>query len=156
MENRKILFTASAGGHYTQLKSLIAKMKPEEYLILTEKTEFEKKSERVKFLRYSTTASKFYVFSLLSNTFRSLFVLLLYMPDVIISTGAHSTIPVIVLGKILRRKVIFIESFAKVYTRNRTGRFIYKHNLYDLFVVQWKELLEIYPNAVYGGSIYWF
>ena len=24
----------------------------------------------------------------------------------------------------------------------------------DLFIVQWEEMLELYPKAVYGGAIY--
>ena len=28
------------------------------------------------------------------------------------------------------------------------------YKIADLFIVQWKELLNIYPNAVYGGGIF--
>ena len=29
---------------------------------------------------------------------------------------------------------------------------MYKHA--DLFIIQWESLKEVYPDAVYGGSIY--
>ena len=33
-----------------------------------------------------------------------------------------------------------------------TGKLIYP--IADLFIVQWKEMLKLYPNAIYGGSIF--
>ena len=37
-------------------------------------------------------------------------------------------------------------------TKSKTGSIVYKFA--DLFIVQWKEMLELYPNAVYGGWIF--
>ena len=54
--------------------------------------------------------------------------------------------------KIFQKKVIFIESFAKVNSSTLTGKFIYKFA--DQFYVQWEEMLEVYPNAIYKGGIY--
>ncbi len=56
-----------------------------------------------------------------------------------------------ILAKVFNKKLIYIETIANVTTRTRTGNFIYKHA--DLFIVQWEELLTVYPEAVYGGSI---
>ena len=56
------------------------------------------------------------------------------------------------LGKIFGSKVIYIETFANVTTKTSTGKLIYKFA--DLFIVQWESMLEIYPNAVYGGWIF--
>ena len=61
-------------------------------------------------------------------------------------------IPSILIAKLFKKKVIYIETFARVNTASKTGRFVYKFA--DLFIVQWEELKKIYPNAVYGGSIY--
>ena len=56
------------------------------------------------------------------------------------------------LGKIFGSKIIYIETFANRNTKTATGRLIYP--IADLFIVQWKEMLKIYPKAVLGGSIY--
>ena len=56
------------------------------------------------------------------------------------------------LAKLLGKKVIYIESFARVTDGNRTGKLIYKFA--DLFIYQWEQLAQIYPNGVYGGGIY--
>jgi len=56
------------------------------------------------------------------------------------------------LGKIFGSKIIYIETIANVNKKTATGKLIYP--IADLFIVQWKEMLEVYPRAVYGGSIY--
>ena len=73
-------------------------------------------------------------------------------PDVIVTTGAAVAIPMCIIGKVFRKKVIYIESYARMTTPNKTGKLIYKFA--DLFIIQWEELRKYYPNAVYGGSIY--
>ena len=37
-------------------------------------------------------------------------------------------------------------------TKTATGKLIYKFA--DMFIVQWEEMLELYPKAVLGGAIY--
>ena len=58
------------------------------------------------------------------------------------------------IAKMFKRHVIYIESFAKVITPTETGKFIYRHHLADAFFVQWKSMLDVYPDAVYAGSLY--
>ncbi|NBI07033.1 PssD/Cps14F family polysaccharide biosynthesis glycosyltransferase [Senegalia massiliensis] len=155
MYKTKYLFTSSAGGHYAQLKSLINKINVDDYLVLTERTKIKQKSSnKIKFLLYGSTDEFHYILKLIYNFIKSLIIFIKYRPRYIISTGVHSTIPIIIIGKIFGSKIIYIESYAKVYTGTRTGKFIYKYKLYDYFFVQWKELLAVYPKAIYGGSIY--
>ena len=56
------------------------------------------------------------------------------------------------IGKLFGSKIIYIETYANRNTKTATGRLIYP--ISDLFIVQWEEMLKIYPKAVYGGSIY--
>ena len=51
-----------------------------------------------------------------------------------------------------KKKVIYIETFANSKTPTQAGKMIYP--IADLFIVQWESMLEIYPNAVYGGWIF--
>ena len=74
-------------------------------------------------------------------------------PDVVISTGAAATYPICWLQKKMRRKrVIYIESFARKTSGSKTGQRVYKFA--DSFIVQREELLSVYPTAIYGGMIY--
>ena len=72
-------------------------------------------------------------------------------PKVIITTGTHTAGPMCYLGKIFGSKIIYIETIANINTKTATGRLIYP--IADLFLVQWKEMLKIYPKAVYAGKI---
>ena len=74
------------------------------------------------------------------------------LDNVVISTGALSVIPMCIIAKVFRRKIIFIESFAKVTSPTMTGKFIYKFA--DQFYIQWEELRSVYKNAIYKGGIY--
>lgn len=51
-----------------------------------------------------------------------------------------------------QKKVIYIESFAKINSPTLTGRVMYKFA--DIFYVQWPEMLKVYPKAKYIGGIY--
>ena len=54
--------------------------------------------------------------------------------------------------KIAGKRLIYIESFAKVTSATLTGKLLYKFA--DQFYVQWKSMLKVYPKAIYLGGIY--
>lgn len=71
--------------------------------------------------------------------------------NVVISAGPGISIPFFYAGKVLNKKLIFIESWSRVTTKSLTGKVIYP--LCDLFFVQWKENLKNYPKALYRGKL---
>ena len=85
---------------------------------------------------------------------KSLYIYIKEKPDVIISTGVLSTIPMLFIGHFFKKKVIYIESFAKINSPTMTGKLIYKKKIANQFYVQWKSMLEFYPDAIYKGGIY--
>lgn len=50
------------------------------------------------------------------------------------------------------KKIIYIESFARVHNPSLTGRLVYK--IADLFIVQWEDMLKVYDKAVLGGGFF--
>ncbi|GFN32766.1 PssD/Cps14F family polysaccharide biosynthesis glycosyltransferase [Paenibacillus xylaniclasticus] len=155
--NVKVALVSSVGGHLTQIRQLEKLYKHYDYFIITEETELTRdmaeKESKVFFLRLINRKMWNFPYLLMVNSIRSFYYLLKEKPDVIISTGALSTVPFCLIGKLLlRKKLIYIESFAKMDTPTLTGRFLYRFA--DLFIVQWEKMLEYYPKAVYGGSIY--
>ena len=89
---------------------------------------------------------------MLKNAVKTLGIFLKERPDAVICTGVLAMIPMCLLCKLFGRKVIYIESFAKVTTPTETGKLMYK--LADRFYVQWESMLEVFPNAIYLGGIY--
>ena len=92
------------------------------------------------------------IFRIVKMFYEQLQIFLREKPDFIITTGAGIAIPTCLIAKFFKKKVIYIESFARINTINKSGKFIYKFA--DLFVVQWESLLKYYPKAVYWGWIY--
>jgi UDP-N-acetylglucosamine:LPS N-acetylglucosamine transferase len=87
------------------------------------------------------------------KSFLRIFVLLKKEnPDIIISTGAEIAIPVFIIGKLMRIKMVYIESWCRVKTKSGAGRIAYY--LADVFLVQWPGLLKLYgKKARYEGAI---
>lgn len=155
---KKVLFISSTGGHLSEMMQLKKLFDKYDYHIVTEKTKSnlylrEKYPKRVSYLIYgSKTHPLIYPFKLLANCFISLFIYIKFRPKVIITTGTHTAGPMCCIGKILGSKIIYIETFANINTKTITGRLIYLFA--DLFIVQWENMLKIYPKAKYGGWIY--
>lgn len=158
---KKVMFISSTGGHLEEMMQLKEMFNKYDYYIVTEKTKSnlslkDKYPKRVSFLIYGsyTTLGKKLVYpvKLLFNTLKALCIYVKVRPKYIVSTGAHTAGPMCLIGKIFGSKIIFIETFANSKSKSRTGRIVYKFA--DLFIVQWKEMLELYPNAVYGGWIF--
>ena len=160
-KKKKVLFIASTGGHLEELMQLKPMFEKYDYHIITEKTKSNlslknKYPNRVSFLMYGsyTTFKKkiTYPFKLLFNTIKSLILYFKIHPKYIVSTGAHTSGPMCLIGHIFRSKIIFIETFANSSSKSRTGSLVYKFA--DLFIVQWESMLKLYPKATYGGWIF--
>jgi len=158
MRKKKVLFISSTGGHLDELMQLKPMFEKYDYHIVTEKTKSNlnlknKFPKKVSFLVYGTKDHMLtYPFKLLYNCFKSLFIFIKIRPKYIVSTGAHTAGPMCCLGKIFGSKIIYIETFANSKTKSATGSIVYKFA--DLFIVQWEDMLELYPKGVYGGWIY--
>ena len=158
MVMKKVLFISSTGGHLTELMQLKKLFRKYDYHIITEKTKVNKDlkkdyDKRINFVIYGTKDHKFsYIFKLLANCFIELFLYIKIRPKYIISTGAHIAGPMCLIGKIFGSKIIFIETFANKNSKTVTGKYVYKFA--DLFLVQWEEMLKLYPNAKYWGSLF--
>lgn len=154
MKKKKIGFVASSGGHFEQLMMLKPLTKKYDSFILTEKTKYSPKIDntRIYFVKQINRKERNTFFKIISIFFVSLNVFLKEKPDVIITTGVLATIPICLIAKLFRKKVIYIESFAKITSPTKTGKFIYRFA--DQFYVQWETMLKYYPNAIYIGGIY--
>lgn len=150
----KIVFAASSGGHYEQLMMLWPLMEKYDSILVTEKTEYATGTSGIPtyYLKQINRKEKTFLPYLLVNSWRSLRFFFKEKPDVMITTGVLAIIPLALLMKLFRRKLIYIESFAKVHSKNMTGNLLYKFA--DQFYVQWEEMLELYPKAIYKGGIY--
>lgn len=158
MEKKRVMFISSTGGHLNELMQLKKMFSHYDSYLITEKTKsnlslVDEYGDRVGFLVYGTKDHPVsYPFKLLYNCFKSLYFYLKIHPDYIITTGVHTAGPMCCLGKIFGSRVIYIETFANLFTKTATGRLIYP--IADQFIVQWESMKEVYPKATYGGWIF--
>ena len=158
MKKKKVLFIASTGGHLTELMQLKKMFDKYDYYIITERTKVnlalrKKYNKRINYVIFGSKDHKFsYVFKLLANCFIELALYIKIRPKYIISTGAHIAGPMCLIGNISGSKIIFIETIANMNTKTVTGKLVYKFA--DLFLVQWEDMLKLYPKAKYFGSLF--
>ncbi|MCD7903566.1 MAG: polysaccharide biosynthesis protein [Oscillospiraceae bacterium] len=153
-KNVKVCFAASSGGHYEQILMLKPLMEKYDSFIITEETLYKTtvKGERTYYLSQVNRKEKSFIPRMIANTFKSLSIYRKEKPDIVISTGVLAMIPICLIAKISGKKLIYIESFAKVTSATETGKLMYKFA--DQFYVQWESMLNIYPKAIYLGGIY--
>lgn len=155
---KKVLFISSTGGHLNELLQLKPIFKKYDYHIVTEKDKStrelkEEYKEKISYLPYGTRSKIFsYIFKYTYLILKSIFLYFRIRPKYIVTTGTHTAGPICYFAKIFGTKIIYIETFANINKKTATGRLIYP--IADLFIVQWEEMLKIYPKAILGGSIY--
>lgn len=152
---KKICLISSSGGHFEQL--LMLKKLSDDYdtFIVTEKTKYNKHDKKIDYYVSQVNRKEILFFpKMLLIAMKSFFIFLKEKPNVIISTGVLAAIPMMIIGHVFHKKVIYIESFAKINSPTMTGNLIYKKHIADQFYVQWESMKEIYPDAIYKGGIY--
>ncbi len=150
----KIVFAASSGGHYEQLLMLKPLMEKYDSVLVTEKTDYSAGDTGIKtyYMHQINRKELLFLPKLIANSWRSLVLIIKERPKVMITTGVLAVIPLALLIKMFGGKLIYIESFAKVCSKNLTGNLLYRFA--DQFYVQWEEMLKLYPKAIYKGGIY--
>lgn len=150
----KICFAASSGGHMEELSRLKSLSVKYDSFVLTEESEYSVVdwTENIYYVSHINRKELLFIPKFIKLFWKSNSILKKEKPDVIISTGALATYPICLLAKWKKKKIIYIESFARVDSKSLTGKLLYK--IADLFIVQWEDMLELYPNAKFVGGIF--
>lgn len=149
----KICFAASSGGHFKQLTMLKPLMEEFPSFVITEDVKgVQLPDTKIYYMKQVNRREWKCLYYMLVNTWRSLKILWKEKPDIVICTGVLAMVPICLLAKLTGRKLIYIESFAKVNSGTLSGRLLYP--IADHFLVQWESMLEVYPKAVYKGGLY--
>lgn len=122
--------------------------------VITEETQYKTQieNEKMYYLKQVNRKEKMFILHMASNTVYSLMIFHKEKPDIVICTGVLAMIPICLIAKLRGKKLIYIESFAKVTSGTLSGKLLYRYA--DQFYVQWEQMLEVYPKAIYLGGIY--
>jgi UDP-N-acetylglucosamine:LPS N-acetylglucosamine transferase len=149
-DSNKALIVASPGGHLLQMLALEPAWVDMDRTWVTLRStdvEYLLRDEQVIYGHGPTPRN-------IGNFFRNLRlaarVLREIDPDVVISTGAGLALPFFVLGKLQRRRLVYVESITRVEKLALTGRLVYP--LADAFFVQW-DGLATRRRARFHGSV---
>lgn len=150
----KICFVSSSGGHWEELMCLKCIADKYDSFYITEDGGQIRGSElnTIYTMPQINRKEKGFLKHFISLFIKAKKIIKIEKPDVIISTGALIAFPFCVCAKMTGTKIIYIESFARVYEGSLTGRLIYP--IADLFLVQWESLCKVYPKAIYVGGIF--
>ena len=151
---KKICFVSSSGGHWEELMCLKPLTENYDSFFVTERggQAIDSKLNNLYEVEQINRKEKYFIAKFLRLFIRAFRILRREKPDYIITTGALAAFPFCLLGKLLHKKVIYIESFARVEGKSLTGKIVYLFA--DLFIVQWPGMLKFYPKAVYVGGIF--
>jgi len=156
----KICLECAEGGHLDELMSVLDAFLGHDIFFVTTKAETTKhlgKIGNVYFVRKQYDFNyHFFIFVIELYYFTKLLflcslILTKEKPQVIVSTGGGSTIPLCYWGKLMRIKIVYINSLARVNDLSGTGKLIYP--IADLFLVQWEPLAKKFKKANYWGKV---
>lgn len=147
---QRVLIVASPGGHLLQMLALEPAWGDAERTWVTlhsTDVEYLLRDEAVIYGHGPTPRD-------IGNFFRNLRlarrVLREQNPDVVISTGAGLALPFFLLGRLQRRRLVYVESITRVEKLALTGRLVYP--LADAFFVQHGPLSRL-RRARFHGSV---
>lgn len=153
---KKVMFISSCGGHLTELLSIDKIFKYYDYILVTEKNSISKKLKSKYNIEYLMCGSRneplIYPLVIIVNIIKSLYLFFKYKPELIYTTGTHTCVPMCLIGKLFKRKIIYVEVFDRIDNPTLTLRIL--KNIATTIVVQHKEMLEQFPNAVYYGGVF--
>lgn len=148
----KVCLVGSSGGHLTHLYMLKPFWeKRDRFWVTFDKEDANSllREEKVYHCYYPTNRN---IKNLIRNTFLAVKVLRKEKPDLIISSGAAVAVPFFYLGRLMKKKLIYIEVYDRIDSPTLTGRLVYP--VTDCFIVQWEEQKAVYKKAVNLGSIF--
>ncbi len=153
-KKKKLCCVASTGGHWEELLCLKEIFDEYDCFYVTEKSGqiIGSKLQPLYLVRQMNRHERFFFIHFFKLILYACKIIWKEKPDVVITTGALISFPFCFIGKIFGKKVVFIESFARIKDRSLTGRLVYPFA--DLFIVQWESMLKCYPKAIYGGGIF--
>lgn len=163
MDGRKtVLVVLGGGGHTVQLLKLVDNLSRNynyEYVIASDDRISEKKIRikgrifRILNPRKMTDKNLIKVIlKFIPSAIQVISVLSGSKASSIIAAGPALSLHIAFLGKYLfRKRIIFLESWSRVYSKSLAGRLTYPFA--DLFFVQWPQEKRNYPKSIYAGRL---
>lgn len=145
----RILAVASAGGHWHQLGQICASFDPADVTYVTTLDGLPQKSGFTRFALVQD-CNKNAPFKAMICTMQMAGILMRTRPDVIITTGALPGVIALVLGWMIRRRTIWVDSIANAEEASSSGKLAKRFA--TLWLSQWESVAQS-EGGRYEGSL---
>ncbi|MHC4653647.1 MAG: PssD/Cps14F family polysaccharide biosynthesis glycosyltransferase [Planctomycetota bacterium] len=147
----RMCLAASAGGHMSQLLKLTDSWQGYGTFCVTTASLVHEKLQKYGKVYVVGECNRKHPLRVILVLLRCMGVILRERPDVVISTGAAAGCMMCFLAKLLRAKVVWVDSITNVECISLSGRLV--RFIANLFLVQWPELAQRYHNVEYVGEV---
>lgn len=158
----KHLITAFGGGHTSLALACMEKIEGKKFFVILKNDEMSRERMDTLRLEYFTVIEPrrlgesllkpVVFFRFLLNAFQSLKILVSEKPDVVISTGPNPSIPISLLAKLIRKKLINVEAVDRMIKPSLTARIL--SFFADETWVHWEKQKEWFKNAKLVGPLF--
>jgi len=147
---KRVLFVASAGGHWIQLCRLASELNYEQahYATTLKGAKAPTGTQKVSIV---PDASRSNPFKLVALGARLFWLMVRVRPHVVITTGAAPGLLAIGMAKLIGAKTVWIDSLANSEVVSLSGRMAERYA--DLWLTQWPHLEASLPRLRYMGSV---
>ena len=158
----KYLITAFGGGHTSLALACVEKIKGDKFLVILENDELSEERITALGVKYSviieprrlgeSLLTPLVWFRFWINAFQALKILVKERPDVVVSTGPNPSIPVSLLAKLTRKKMINVEAVDRIINPSSTAKIL---SLFaDETWVHWEKQKGWFRNAKLVGPLF--
>lgn len=161
---RSLMIVLGSGGHTTEMLRMVATLSntvytPRIYIIATSDflselklREVDQTSVILKIPRARSVHQSWLTtpFTLLRAILASISIIA-QKPDLLLTNGPGTCIPLVILSKLAAVKVLYIESVCRVKQLSLSGLICYYMS--DKVLVQWPTLTQKYPKTEYHGRL---
>jgi UDP-N-acetylglucosamine:LPS N-acetylglucosamine transferase len=134
---KRVLAISSGGGHWVQLLRLRPAFEGCDVTYVTVNPAYRSDVPGQDF-RVINDATRWNKFALLLMAARILWIMLTVRPDAVVSTGAAPGFFAIRLGRLMKRRTVWLDSIANVEHLSLSGERAGRHA--DLWLTQWRHL----------------
>ncbi len=145
----KLLLVCTSGGHFSTMRRLESFWSNHERVWVTDwkkDTKLLEKEEKVHWLPYQPPRD---ILAFGQNIPRVFQIVYSEQPDMVISTGASIAVGFAFAAKLFGKRFVYVESISRSEELSLSGKLVYR--LSDEFYVQWPNLCQKYPKAVFKG-----
>lgn len=146
---KKVLAVASSGGHWTQLLRLRPAFDGCEVVFVSTIKGNADEVEGFDFYQI-VNATRKSVWNFLIMFFQVFKIINVVKPDIIVTTGSAPGLMTLTVGKLFRKKTVWIDSIANVNQMSTSG--MNARHVADLYLTQW-EALSKPEGPYYKGSV---